>query len=99
VYLEGAPPFAARLVDLEGVRFRRRLPEAARIEALAQLNASLPDGVPADVRRRAFARYCAALPFARPRGEVLAQVVARSLARRHRWTGADCALAPTSSPR
>jgi tRNA A-37 threonylcarbamoyl transferase component Bud32 len=99
VYLEGAPPFAARLVDLEGVRFRRRLPEAARIEALAQLNASLPDRVPADVRRRAFARYCAALPFARPRGEVLAQVVERSLARRHRWSGADCSLAPTSSPR
>jgi len=99
VYLAGAPPFAARLVDLEGVRFRRRLSDGARIEALAQLNASLPDDVPAQARRRAFARYCAGLPFARARSAVLAEIVAQSLARRHRWSGAGCAATSRPSPR
>jgi tRNA A-37 threonylcarbamoyl transferase component Bud32 len=100
VHLVGPAPFRPELVDLEGVRFRGRVPEAARVEALAQLNASLPDEIPAAQRRRAFARYCAALPFARGRAAALADVVARSLARRHRWTGAGCALAEqlTSSP-
>jgi tRNA A-37 threonylcarbamoyl transferase component Bud32 len=104
VHLVGPAPFRAELVDLEGVRFRSALPEAARLEALAQLNASLPDAVPAAARRRAFARYCAALPFEGGRAAALAEVVARSLARRHRWTGAGCALAEgaatsRSSPR
>jgi len=99
VYLAGSPPFAARLVDLEGVRFRRRLSDGARIEALAQLNASLPDDVPAQARRRAFARYCAGLPFARARSAVLAEIVAQSLARRHRWSGAGCAATSRPSPR
>jgi tRNA A-37 threonylcarbamoyl transferase component Bud32 len=99
VHLLGPAPFRAELVDLEGVRFRSRVPEAARIEALAQLNASLPDAIPAELRRRAFARYCAALPFARGRSAALAEVVARSLARRHRWTGAGCALAESVTSR
>jgi len=100
VHLIGPAPFRAELVDLEGVRFRIRVPEPARVEALAQLNASLPDEIPAALRRRAFARYCAALPFARGRHAALAEVVVRSLARRHRWTGADCGLAErvTSRP-
>jgi tRNA A-37 threonylcarbamoyl transferase component Bud32 len=92
VHLAGAPPFSPRVVDLEGVRFRSRLSDARRIEALAQLNASLPDDVPAPARRRAFARYCAALPFARGARAALAEVVERSLARRHRWSGKDCRL-------
>ena len=75
------------LVDLEGVRFPRRLSEARRIAALAELNASLPDAYPADARRRAFERYALALPFARGRSRALDEVVAASLARRHRWTG------------
>jgi len=98
VHLAGPPPFEARLVDLEGVRFRRRLSDASRIEALAQLNASLPDHVPPEARRRAFARYCAGLPFARARGAVLAEIVSRSLARRHRWSGAGCAEGAATSP-
>jgi tRNA A-37 threonylcarbamoyl transferase component Bud32 len=93
VHLTGAGSWRAQLVDLEGVRFPDRISDAARVEALAQLNASLPDAVPAGLRRRAFDRYGAALPFARPRSAVLAEVVSRSLARRHRWTGAGCALA------
>jgi tRNA A-37 threonylcarbamoyl transferase component Bud32 len=83
----------ARLVDLEGVRFPRRLSDARRIQALAELNASLPDRFPADARRRAFALHAAALPFAAGRAAALRAIVERSLARRHRWTGAGCALA------
>jgi len=89
----GARGAEARLVDLEGVRFRRRLPEDRRLHALAELNASLPDRFPAAARRAAFARYAAALPFARGTRKALARVVRRSLERRHRWSGADCALA------
>ena len=91
VHLVG-PEREPHLVDLEGVRFRP-LSDDARLDALAQLNASLPDAVPAPVRRRAFARYAAALPFARGRDAALREVVARSLARGHRWSGAGCALA------
>jgi hypothetical protein len=78
------------LLDLEGVRFPRRLDDSRRVAALAELNASLPDHFPALLRRRVFDRYSAALPFGAPRREVLKEVVAGSLARRHRWTGADC---------
>ena len=84
---------APRLIDLEGVRFRRRLPERARLLALAQLNASLPDAFPAGERRRAFARYARALPFAAGARAALLALVRASLARRHRWSGAGCALA------
>jgi hypothetical protein len=98
VILAGAPPYTAKLLDLESVRFRRDLDDAARIEALAEINASLPDAVPLDARRRAWRRYCAALPFAAGRDAALAEVVARSLARRHRWSGVGCKLAEEPSP-
>jgi len=91
------PAREAYVVDLEGVRFRA-LSDGARLAALAQLNASLPDDVPAAPRRRAFARYAAALPFARGGDAALREVVARSLARRHRWTGAGCRLAEAAGP-
>jgi len=94
----GARGMEARLVDLDGVRFRRWLPESRRLRALAELNASLPDRYPAAARRAAFARYAAALPFPGGSREALAEVVRRSLARRHRWTGADCALAGGAGP-
>jgi 3-deoxy-D-manno-octulosonic acid kinase len=97
VHLVG-PDREPHLVDLEGVRFRR-VTEGARLEALAQLNASLPDSVSAPSRRRAFARYAARLPFARGRDAALREVVARSLARRHRWSGAGCALAERGAER
>jgi len=83
---------APALVDLEAVRFRRRVPDARRLAALAELNASLPDAFPAAARRRAFDRYVRALPFAMGRAEALAQIVRASLERRHRWTGQDCDL-------
>ena len=81
------------LVDLEAVRFPRRLSDTRRIAALAALNASLSDAHPAATRRRAFELYAFALPFAKGRERALAEVIERSLARRHRWTGAGCARA------
>ena len=79
------------LIDLEGVRFRRRLSDRARIAALAQLNASLHDDLvsPAE-RRRIFHRYATALPFGESEARALARVVALSLAREHLFTGRDC---------
>lgn len=82
-----------RLVDLEGVRFRRRLGDARRLAALAQLNASLPDAVPAAARLERFRRYAIRHPFDVPSRDALHRLVAQSLARRHRWTGAGCTCA------
>jgi tRNA A-37 threonylcarbamoyl transferase component Bud32 len=83
----GPAGLAARLVDLEDARIPRRLGDAARARALAQLNASLPDWVPDALRGRAFGRYATWLPFRAPRERVLARIVAASLARRHHWSG------------
>jgi UDP-glucose:(heptosyl)LPS alpha-1,3-glucosyltransferase len=77
-----------RLIDLEGVRFPRRLAPKRRLRALAQLNASLPDSFPNDARCRAFARYLAEHPFPGGNRRALERLVAMSLARRHRWSGA-----------
>jgi UDP-glucose:(heptosyl)LPS alpha-1,3-glucosyltransferase len=78
----------ARLIDLEGVRFPRRITSKRRLRALAQLNASLPDSFPNHARCRAFARYLAELPFPGGNRRALERLVAMSLARRHRWSGA-----------
>ena len=94
VYLtKGEPGLTARLIDLEDVRFARRLPDRARIRELAQLNASLPDSLPDALRCRAFERYRAALPFRAPPQACLRRVVEASLARAHRWSGKGCAIA------
>jgi tRNA A-37 threonylcarbamoyl transferase component Bud32 len=82
----------ARLIDLEGVRFRRRLHERRRLQALVELNASLPDAYPAPARRRAFDLYVRVLPFRRSPGSILRELVALSHARDHRWSGHDCRL-------
>jgi len=102
VLLQRAPSgLEPRLIDLEGVRFPVRLRAARRLHALAELNASLPDAYPAPLRRRAFRRYAAALPFRGGWQPALARVVRESLARKHRWTGAGCeeAGASPSPPR
>lgn len=87
-----------RLVDLEGVRFRRRLPEAARLRALVVLNASLPDTLVPALRRRAFARYVIEHPFRASAELTLRRITAQSLARKHRFRGVDCDRASTLSP-
>jgi tRNA A-37 threonylcarbamoyl transferase component Bud32 len=98
VYLgAGELGLTARLIDLEDVRFARRLPDRARIRELAQLNASLPDSVPDALRCRAFERYRAALPFRAPPQDCLRRVVEASLARAHRWSGRGCAIAGPQS--
>jgi tRNA A-37 threonylcarbamoyl transferase component Bud32 len=90
------------LIDLDRVRFRRRLRDQRRLRALAQLNASLPDELcAAEPRCRAFLRYAAALPFsggARAREAALERVVRESLARRHRWRGVGCERAAQARP-
>lgn len=94
VYLAaGEPGLVARLIDLEDVRFARRLPDRARIRELAQLNASLPDALPDALRCRAFERYRTALPFRAPPQDCLRRIVEESLARAHRWSGNGCTIA------
>jgi tRNA A-37 threonylcarbamoyl transferase component Bud32 len=89
----GSDGIKADLIDLEGVRFRRSLRDRARIQALAELNASLPDSIPNELRHRAFLRYSAVLPFRCQARDALRRIVAISLARRHRWTGLGCEVA------
>jgi len=86
-----------RLIDLEGIRFRRALSDDERIEDLAQLNASIADALadPAQ-RRQAFDRYARALPFREPDDTVVARIVARSLAREHLFRGGACGAAEAS---
>jgi hypothetical protein len=94
VLLERGPEgIEGRLIDLEGVRFRRRLGDRERIQALAELNASLPDRISADLRCRAFQRYASAVPFKGGATGALRRIVEISLERRHKWTGGDCRIA------
>jgi len=88
--LPGKGQLKPHLIDLESVRFPRRLPERRRIASLAALNASLPDAVPDALRCRAFARYAKLLPFRQPAPFALRRIVEISLARRHRWSGSGC---------
>jgi tRNA A-37 threonylcarbamoyl transferase component Bud32 len=83
----GADP---ALIDLEGIRFPRALSEGRRLQALAELNASLPDEWPATGRLRVFARYTLFEPFVAAGGTALPTLIRMSLARRHRWQGHDC---------
>jgi hypothetical protein len=85
----GARGLEARLIDLEAVRFRTALSDERRIQALAELNASLPDGFPNGLRCRSWQRYSRALPWRRGEPRAREQVVRASLARRHRWSGPD----------
>jgi len=101
IYLcERAGRLESALIDLEGVRFQRRLSDTQRIQSLAELNASLPDDLmsPAE-RRRAFERYAQVLPFGdgeaaqSERLAAEAEIVRRSLAREHLWKGEGCRAA------
>ncbi|HEY8495002.1 MAG TPA: lipopolysaccharide kinase InaA family protein [Myxococcota bacterium] len=88
VYLRRAGDrLETRLIDLEAVRFRTPLPERRRIQALAELHASLPDAFPNAARLRVWRRYVRALPFTIGARRALERVVRESLARRHRWSG------------
>ncbi len=94
VLRQGSHRLEPFLIDLEGVRFRTRLRARQRLRALAELNASLPDNIPTELRCRAWLHYCRALGWPAPRDRLLERVVRESLARNHRWSGRGCALSP-----
>ena len=79
------------LVDLEDLSRPAHISEAARIESLCQLNASLThENFDRRARMAFLEAYAARLPFA-GRFETVATEIARgSLARRHRWQAEDC---------
>jgi len=87
----GVAPPRARLIDLEGVRFHRRLGDDRRIEDLVQLNASIPDRDASPTERReVFDRYVRALPFRDSNERVTGRIVRDSRARGHLFLGLDC---------
>lgn len=83
------------LVDLEDLHGPKELGDEARLKALAQLNASIPDAhFGPDARLAFLARYLARLPFTDRQLEferAKTEIVRRSLARGHRWRGEGCA--------
>lgn len=104
IYIDPEEPTRVRLIDLEGVRFVRRLSDEDRIQALAELNASLPEEQLADAERlEAFAHYAQLLPFSghpprAARERALREILRQSRERAHLWRGDGC-LPPSSSPR
>ncbi|NNL84414.1 MAG: hypothetical protein HKP27_02120, partial [Myxococcales bacterium] len=81
----------AVLLDLEGMRIRTRLTYRERIEAMAELNASLPGDVPNALRVRAFDHYRTACFWACEREVALRDVALRSAQKAHRWEPDGCA--------
>ena len=87
------------LVDLEDLIEPAAQGDEARLTALAQLNASLPDEhFDLAARDAALARYLTRLPFENPQLDfegARREIARRSLARGHRWCGEGCALGET----
>lgn len=82
------------LIDLEDLVGPGRLREDDRIEALAQLNASLDDAhFDVGTRLAALASYLERLPLGAAPEAAAAEIARRSLARSHRWLGRGCASA------
>jgi tRNA A-37 threonylcarbamoyl transferase component Bud32 len=81
------PGSAARLLDYDRVRFGWSVPTRRRVKNLAQLNAALPDGVPASLRERALRRYLERSRFRGDPKRLQARVIELSLRRAHRWQG------------
>ena len=80
----GARP---RLIDYARVRFGRNVRRRRRIKNLAQVNASVPDLVPAEFRERTLQVYLEATQARAQAQPIRAQVVRESLRRHHRWSG------------
>jgi tRNA A-37 threonylcarbamoyl transferase component Bud32 len=76
-----------RLLDYGRVRFGARVSRRRRVKNLAQLNAALPDPVPAQLRELALAEYLATSGYADDPAALRRDVISGSLRRRHRWTG------------
>ncbi|HTO05574.1 MAG TPA: phosphotransferase [Myxococcota bacterium] len=84
VWRPGEP---AVLLDYGRVRFSARVSRRRRVKNLAQLNAALPDLVPAALRERALAAYLAGSETGDEPGALRRDVIAESLRRAHRWSG------------
>jgi tRNA A-37 threonylcarbamoyl transferase component Bud32 len=84
VWRPGEPP---RLLDYGRVRFGARVSRRRRVKNLAQLNAALPDLVPARLREAALATYLAASAARDDAAALRRDVIAESLRRAHRWSG------------
>ena len=80
----GAEP---RLLDYGAVSFAARVPRRRRVKNLAQLNAALPDLVPAALREAALATYLAESGYGDDAARLRRDVVTASVRRRHRWSG------------
>ena len=83
------PGHAPRLLDYADVRFGIAVSQRRRVKNLAQLNAALPDSVPAELRERALARYLAELGASSrdDAARLRRDVVELSVKRRHLWSG------------
>jgi tRNA A-37 threonylcarbamoyl transferase component Bud32 len=82
-----SPGGPARLVDYGRVRFGRRVTRRRRVKNLSQLNAALPDEVPAALREAALARYLAESGYGDLEAPFRRDVIATSLRRSHLWHG------------
>ena len=80
----GRPP---ALIDYGHVRFGHEVSRRRRVKNLAQLNAALPDCVPASLREHALSDYVEQLGRADPLPALRDDVVSESLRRSHRWSG------------
>jgi len=76
-----------RLLDYGRVTFGSRVTRRRRVKNLAQLNAALPDLVPAALRERALAVYLAESATGDEPAALQRDVVSASLRRAHRWHG------------
>ena len=81
------PGDAPRLLDYGRVRFAARVSRRRRVKNLAQLNAALPDVVPARLRELALASYLAESEAGDEPAALRRDVIAESVRRAHRWRG------------
>ncbi len=76
-----------RLLDYGRVRFGGRVSRRRRVKNLAQLNAALPDVVPARPRELALATYLAESETGDEPAALRRDVIEESVRRAHRWHG------------
>ncbi len=82
-----SPGQPARLLDYQRVRFGIRVSRRRRTLNLAQLNASLPDQLPGELRKRALQRYLERCGYRENGRKLREAVISQSLQRSHRWHG------------
>jgi tRNA A-37 threonylcarbamoyl transferase component Bud32 len=82
-----APGASPGLLDYVRVQFGWSVSLRRRIKNLAQLNAALPDTVPASLRERALQHYLEQSSFEGDAERLRGRVIELSLRRNHRWHG------------